>query len=94
MHLTQGAAFNGEILSIGTHGAAVHLSVAGNHGIGGDRGLIYPEVGAVMLDKQIRLMEGIKQEVNPLSGGQLARIMLLLNSLFAAASPGFFFQLF
>ena len=61
--------------------------MAGDHAVAGDLLLLHPEVGAAVHDEAVHLHEGarVEEQLDPLAGGELARLVLLLDALGAAA---------
>ncbi len=83
VHLSQGAPHRGEILGKGAHLPAVNQPVSGHYALCRDNGFIHSKHGPPMADKKAELMEtaAIEKDIQPFSGGQFPRVMLLLNSL-------------
>ena len=95
MHLTQGTALYGEVLCKSINQAAINSTIAGNNALSRQVLLLLAEIGAAMLYESIQLNERafIKQLGNTLTGSHLALLMLLCDTLLAAAhlDVGFLF---
>jgi hypothetical protein len=88
--LGEGAAEDGEVLGEDVHQAAVDPAGAGDDAITGEDLLLESEVGGAVGDEAIELDEAalVEQEIQPLSGGELALLVLLSNPIGASALLG------
>ena len=64
--------------------------VAGDHAVAGHDLLLHAEVAAAVGDERVELFEGagVEEQRDALARGQLARVALALQPLFAAAQRG------
>ena len=96
MRLRQRAAEHGEILGEGKHGASVDGAEARDHAVARDMRLLHAEIGRAVLDEHVDFLEGVAvhQKLDPLARGELAALVLRLDTRRAAAAaragPAFF----
>jgi hypothetical protein len=87
VRLGQRAAEHGEILGEGEHGAAVDGAPAGDDAVAGNPAVLHAEVGRAVLDEHVELLERalVHQQLEPFACGQLAALVLSVDSRLAAA---------
>ncbi len=87
MRLRERAAEDGEILAEDEDEPAVDLAVAGDHAIAEVPLLLEAEVARAMGHEGVELHEavGVQQQIEALSGGELALLVLLVDAGLAAA---------
>src|SRR6202011_4047476 len=90
MGLAQRAAEHREILGEGEDGAAVDGAPAGDDAVAGNFGLFHAELGRPVLDEHVDLLERVPvhQELHALTRGELAALVLGLDTGSAAAGAG------
>jgi hypothetical protein len=90
VHAAQAAAQHGEVLREDVDEAALDGAPARHHAVAQEVLRLHPEVVAVVLAQRVQLHEraGVKQQVDALAGGVLARLVLPLDALRAAALEG------
>ena len=88
----QGAAEDREILAVDKRPAAVDQAGTGHHPVPGDAPVFHTEVGGAVLDEHVELFEGVgvEQNVEALSRGQLAALVLGVDAVLSAAQTGAF----
>ena len=88
--LAQRTAEHGEILRIDIDQPPVDRAAAGNHPVTRDLLFGHAEIGAVVLDVHVELLEAavVEQHFKPLARGQLALGMLCGNALLTPAQTG------
>ena len=92
MGFGQRTAEHGEILAEHEHQTAVDHAVAGHDAVAGDLGVLHAEVGTAVLDKHVPFFEGavVQQQLDALTRGELALLVLGINALLAASQTGEF----
>ena len=88
--LGKGAAHHGEILGEGEDLAALHLPVAGDHGVAQNLAVGQAEVGGPVGDEGVKFLECpfVHEQVQALAGGELSPAVLLVYPVLAAALLG------
>ncbi len=89
--LRERAAEDREVLSEEIDQPRIHRAVAADDAVAGDgRGLVHAEVAAAVGDEGVDLDEraGVEEQLDALAGGELARRVLLVDALLAAAQLG------
>ena len=88
VHLTQGAAVDGEILSEGKHFSPVDGSMTGDHAVAGNDVLVHVKIPTAVFNQRIDFLETaiVKKEFESLSSRHLAPVVLRLDAGLAAAS--------
>src|SRR4029077_11691337 len=81
------SAEDGEILRKHVHKPALNSAVAGGETVGRGLLLLHAEIGAMVANKFVELLEGpfIEQQINPLASAELALFVLPFAALGAAA---------
>ncbi len=84
------AAEDGEILREHEHHAAIDGAITDHHTVAGNLGVGHVEIGAAMLDEHVPFFEGtrIEQQLDALTGSQLALGMLGVDALLATTEAG------
>ncbi len=90
MGLAERTAEHGEILAEDEDLPTVHRAPAGHHPVAGNHLLAHAEIVAAVLDEHVPFLEGlgIEQYLDPFARGQLAFLVLGLDTLLAAAGAG------
>ena len=86
MHLAEGTTFNGEILSKSVNETSVYSTVTNGYTFARVLFLVLAEVYATMLYEEIEFDEGtlIEEEIQALTSGELALLMLLVDLFLTA----------
>jgi hypothetical protein len=86
MHLTQGAAYDREILRSYADGPAVHQSVPGDDSLSGRFYLVHPKLFCAVSYESVDFDKraGIKESGYTLASGHLSCLVLPLDSLSSA----------
>ena len=81
---------HGEVLAEHEHQTAVDGAVAGHHPVTWDVVLVHAEVGTAVLDEHVPFLEAatVEQHLDALTCGQLALLVLGVDTLLAAAQAG------
>ncbi len=88
VHLTQGAAVDGEILSESKHFSPVDGAMTGDHAVAGNDVLVHVKIPTAVFNQRIDLLETavVKEEFKSLSSRHLAAVVLRFDAGLAAAS--------
>ena len=86
----KGTAAHGEVLGENIHQTAVDGAAAGHHTVSVEMLFLHAEVGAAMLDEHVEFLETafVEQQLQALTGSELAFSMLCVNPFLAAAHAG------